>query len=110
MGQEINNEEGHKKWDLFVCANNAELNQQSDLSIKTFNTRVSKINRGALPCCPDPIHAVPMTTPAGTQRRNDVVLTLMRRYDVALKSVRRYFDVMCLLGCFYVRINVRQFC
>ena len=44
--------------------------------------------------------------PAGTCRRIIcVVLTLMRRDDVASTSLRRHFDVMCQLGIvsFYVR-------
>ena len=36
--------------------------------------------------------------PGGTWRRNDVVLTSVRRRHVASTSVRRYFGVMCLLG------------
>ena len=36
--------------------------------------------------------------PAGTWRRNDVVLTSMRRDFVAWTSKQRHFDVMCLLG------------
>ena len=36
--------------------------------------------------------------PAGTWRRNDVVLTSMRRDYIASASVRRHFDVMCPLG------------
>ena len=36
--------------------------------------------------------------PAGTWRRNDVVLTSMRRNYVASTSIRRHCDVMCLLG------------
>ena len=33
-------------------------------------------------------------TPAGTWRRNDVMLTSMRRKDVALTLIWRHFDVM----------------
>ena len=36
--------------------------------------------------------------PEGKCRQNDVVLTSMRRYHIASKSERRYFDVMCMLG------------
>ena len=40
--------------------------------------------------------------PAGTCRRNDVILTSMRHHHVASTSVRRHFDVMCPLGCIAV--------
>ena len=43
------------------------------------------------------IHKI-RSSPAGTQRRNDVVLTSMRRKDVTSTSIRRHVDVMCLLG------------
>ena len=42
------------------------------------------------------------TVQAGTPRLNDVVLTSMRRDDVASMSVRRHFDVECLLGSVYL--------
>ena len=34
-------------------------------------------------------------TPGGILRRNDDVLTSMRRNDVASASVRRHFGIMC---------------
>ena len=37
--------------------------------------------------------------PSGTCRRIDVVPTSIWRHFVALTSVRRHNDVMCLLGC-----------
>ena len=38
--------------------------------------------------------------PAGTWRQNDIILTYIRRHYVAYLSVRRRYDVMCLLGRF----------
>ena len=40
---------------------------------------------------------------AGTERRKDVVLTAMRRHDVAYMSVRRHFNGVCLFGRQYAR-------
>ena len=37
--------------------------------------------------------------PAGTLRRNDVVLTSVRRLYVASTSIQRHFDVVCPLDC-----------
>ena len=39
--------------------------------------------------------------PAGICRRNDVVLTSMRRHHVASTSIRLHFNVVCLLGSVY---------
>ena len=39
--------------------------------------------------------------PAGTCRRNDVVLTSVRRQYDDVTSVRRHLDVMCRLGTYY---------
>ena len=38
--------------------------------------------------------------PAGTWRQNDVILTSIWRHYVTFTSVRRRYDVMCLLGRF----------
>ena len=39
---------------------------------------------------------------AGVRRLNSVVRTSMRHEDVALTSVRRHFDVTCLLGWLFL--------
>ena len=47
--------------------------------------------------------------PVGTQRKNDVVSTSMRRDHVASTLIRRHFDVVCLLGigqCVYTDLPV----
>ena len=49
--------------------------------------RIAKTNK---------FHSV-KTVPADTQRRSDVLLTSVRRDEVASTSIRRHFDVMCLL-------------
>ena len=38
--------------------------------------------------------------PAGTWRQNDIILTYIRRHYVTYLSVRRCYDVICLLGRF----------
>ena len=40
--------------------------------------------------------------PMGTLRKNDVVLTSMRREDVASMSIRRHFGTICPLGTFNI--------
>ena len=44
--------------------------------------------------------------PAGIWCQNDVVLTSMRRDDVASTLIRRNFFVMCPLGCDIAQISV----
>ena len=44
--------------------------------------------------------------PAGTCRRSDVVLMSMRRHHVISTSVRRYFDLICLLGLTKFQIQI----
>ena len=41
---------------------------------------------------------VPCNIPAGIWCKNDVVLTSMRRDDVASTSIQRHFDTKCPLG------------
>ena len=43
--------------------------------------------------------------PAGKWRRNDVTLMSMRHDHVASMSVRRHYDVMCLLGKIILFLN-----
>ena len=43
----------------------------------------------------------PVPVPAGIQPYSNVVLTSMRRYDVASTLVERCFDDICLLGCIF---------
>ena len=45
---------------------------------------------------------------AATWRRNDVVLTSMRRDEVASTSVQRYYDVMCLMSSFFYHKKDKQ--
>ena len=43
------------------------------------------------------------TSPAGIWCKNDVVLTLMRRDDVASTLIRRHFRTKCPLGGLIIR-------
>ena len=43
-------------------------------------------------------HGRKRNLPSGTQRRNDVGLTSMRRHNVTSTAVRRNYDAMCLMG------------
>ena len=44
----------------------------------------------------------------GTQRENDVVLTSMRRDDVAATLIQRHFGTKCPLGSFWHTIKHRM--
>ena len=45
-------------------------------------------------------NSLELRSPAGTQRQNDVVLTSIRRHQLATTSKRRQLDFMCMLGEF----------
>ena len=46
------------------------------------------------------IHPGKAGSDGGFPVKNDVVSTSMRRDHVALTLIRRYFNVVCLLGCY----------
>ena len=48
-----------------------------------------------------------MNNPAGIWCKNDVVLTLMRRDDVASTLIRRHFRTKCPLGTFATFADMR---
>ena len=86
---------------VFVFTRNHHLKsaEHFELKILLFLARASASSDGK-PCL-IPVQRPYINAkaiPAGTRRQNDVVLTSMRRDDVASTSVRRHFGTICPLG------------